>query len=80
MSQLSTAELAIYSILSPPAAYVLVKHGKVGFLGWFYILLFFSLRIIGGALVLADSSSARIISSIGLSPLIMAASGILHEA
>lgn len=77
---LSTAEIVIYSILFPPTAYVLFKHGKNGLLGWFYLLAFYMLRIVGGGMALSGSSSAGIVSNIGLSPLILAAAGVLHEA
>jgi hypothetical protein len=80
MTKLSTVELAIYAFLVPPAIYILIKHGKSGLLGWLYLTAFLSLRIIGGGLALENSSIANIISSIGLSPLILAAAGILHEA
>ncbi|KAF4962382.1 hypothetical protein FSARC_9548 [Fusarium sarcochroum] len=80
MTTLSTAELSIYAILVLPAIYILIKHGKPGLLGWLYLLVFFSLRIIGGGLALANSSAATLVSSIGLSPLVLAAAGILHEA
>lgn len=74
---LSTAELAIYAILCLPVLYLLVRHSPVGLLGWFYLLAFCTLRIVGAAV---SASSAGIISSVGLSPLLLAASGILHEA
>jgi hypothetical protein len=78
----SAAELALYLILSPPAVYLLARHFRFGFLGWAYLLAFCGLRIIGGALGLNDANAktAAIISSIGLSPLLLAAAGILHEA
>ncbi|KAF7552223.1 hypothetical protein G7Z17_g4480 [Cylindrodendrum hubeiense] len=80
MSHVSTAELAIYAILILPTLYILIKHGPPGYLGWFYVIIFFSLRIIGGAMSLNGSSSASIVANIGLSPLLLAAAGILHEA
>lgn len=76
-NSLLTAELAIYAILSIPVLYLLVRHSPAGLLGWFYLFAFCSLRIVGGAI---SSSSAGLISSIGLSPLLLAASGLLHEA
>ncbi|KAF5007364.1 hypothetical protein FDECE_6295 [Fusarium decemcellulare] len=80
MSSLSTAELAIYAAFSLPVLYLLFKHGIPGSLGWGYLFLFCSLRVIGGALFLADSSAAVIVSNIGLSPLLLSAAGIHHEA
>lgn len=80
MTATTTAELAIYAILSIPNIYILFKHGRAGLLGWAYLLIFCSLRVIGGAMDLSGSTSAGLISSVGLSPLLLAASGILHEA
>lgn len=80
MTATSTAELAIYAALSIPNIYILFKHGRTGLLGWAYLLVFCTLRIVGGALDLSGSTTASIISSIGLSPLLLAASGILKEA
>ncbi|KAF4630269.1 hypothetical protein G7Y89_g7871 [Cudoniella acicularis] len=86
MSALDKVQLAIYLTLSFPTIYILIRHGRPGILGWFYILAFCSLRIVGGALsISADNSgtpstTAATISSIGLSPLLIGISGILHEA
>jgi hypothetical protein len=77
---LSAAELAIYIALAFPTIYLIIKHGRQGFLGWFFLFIFCILRITGNALALKSSSAtASIISSVGLSPLLLAASGILHE-
>lgn len=78
---LSAATLAIYVILALPTLFVLVKHGVHGFLGWFFLFAFCSLRIIGSALNMKSSSGAgSIVSNVGLSPLLLASLGILHEA
>lgn len=79
---LSAATCAIYVILAFPISYLLFKHGRNGFLGWLYLIVFCGLRIISGGLGVkkSDSSAASIISNIGLSPLILATAGILHEA
>ncbi|CAG8128627.1 unnamed protein product [Penicillium olsonii] len=80
-NNLCAAELAIYIALAIPTLYLLVQHGRPGFLGWLFLFVFCSLRIIGSALGLKSSSpTAGIISSVGLSPLLLATSGILHEA
>jgi hypothetical protein len=84
--QLAAAELAIYLLLTIPCAYTLYTHGKHGLLGWFFIVAFCSLRIIGSALEISDekknstSDSTQIISGIGLSPLILGVLGVLTEA
>jgi hypothetical protein len=81
MNALSIAELAIYIILSIPVLYILVKHLWQGLTGWLFLFFFCTLRLIGGALSMnSDSTSGEIISSVGLSPLLLATSGILHEA
>lgn len=81
VNSLSAAELAIYAILTIPVLYILVRHWPSGVLGWFYLFAFCTLRVIGGAMSLkGHGGTASIISSIGLSPLILAACGILHEA
>ncbi|KAF4460307.1 hypothetical protein FALBO_12917 [Fusarium albosuccineum] len=79
----AAAKLAVYIVLAQPALYCLFKHGKTGFLGWFYVQLFCVLRIVTGGIGLHNSSISTgsiILNSIGLSPLLLAASGILHEA
>lgn len=80
---ISAAKLAVYIVLIQPALYCLWKHGKTGFLGWFYVQLFCVLRIATGGLGLHGSStgiSGVVLSSIGLSPLLLAIAGVLHEA
>ncbi|KAF5662187.1 hypothetical protein FHETE_8077 [Fusarium heterosporum] len=79
---IAAAKLAIYIILVQPAIYCLFKHGKTGFFGWLYVQIFCVLRIATGGIGLhgATSTGSVIVNSIGLSPLLLAASGILHEA
>lgn len=86
MGGLEYAQLAIYGLLSLPVLYLTYRHGRHGLTGWLYLFAFCTLKIVGTALqVKADidhssSSTAALISSIGLSPLLLAAVGILHEA
>jgi NADH:ubiquinone oxidoreductase subunit 6 (subunit J) len=80
---IAAAKLALYIILAQPAIYCLFKHGKTGFIGWLYVQIFCVLRIVTGGIGLHDAGSSTgtvILNSIGLSPLLLAASGILHEA
>ncbi|KAL6922178.1 hypothetical protein FSHL1_006145 [Fusarium sambucinum] len=80
---IAAAKLALYIILVQPAIYCLFKHGKTGFIGWLYVQIFCVLRIVTGGIGLHGASSSTgtvILNSIGLSPLLLAASGILHEA
>lgn len=80
MTATTTAELAVYAALSIPTGYNLIRHGRIGILGWAFLFVFCSLLVIGGAMSLAGNKSAIIVSNVGLSPLLLAASGILHEA
>ncbi|KAI9035924.1 uncharacterized protein KD926_002589, partial [Aspergillus affinis] len=77
---LTAATLAIYIVLIIPSAFLLVKHGRQGLLGWLFFTIFCTIRIIGSGLSLSNSSAASIISNIGLSPLLFASSGIVKEA
>ena len=80
MTSTSTAEMVLCAILLPVIAYILFKHGWNGLLGWLYLFIFALLRVIGGAMTISGNSSASTISNIGLSPLVLAAAGILHES
>ncbi|KAI1798689.1 hypothetical protein F4811DRAFT_167501 [Daldinia bambusicola] len=81
---LPVALLIIYLTISPSLIYIIKKHGlKHGaFIGWFFLFLFCTLRIVASAIEIHDShsSSAALVASIGLSPLLAAACGILHES
>jgi len=82
---LAAAQVAIYSVLALPTIYIAIRHGVKGYavVGWVELFLFFSLKLVGSGLLLGSSTtntSATIISSIGLSPLLLAATGVLHEA
>jgi prolipoprotein diacylglyceryltransferase len=80
---LSLAKLIIYIVLIQPAVYCFIKHGHNGVLGWFYVQVFCVLRIItSGLTVHPDTSSkiATILGGVGLSPLLLASVGLLHEA
>ncbi|RJE25689.1 hypothetical protein PHISCL_01952 [Aspergillus sclerotialis] len=78
---LSAAECALYAILFIPVAFLVVRHGIHGLLGWLFLAVFCTLRIIGAGMAIKDSSpAASIISNVGLSPILLAVAGILHEA
>ncbi|KAF3393828.1 hypothetical protein F1880_005199 [Penicillium rolfsii] len=83
---LELAQLAFYAAASIPAIYCLIVHGKHGIFGWLYVLAMCGLRLVGNGMGYhalsttgKPSTSASIISSIGLSPLLLAALGMLHE-
>lgn len=81
MSGLDAAQLAIFAVLSLPVLYLIYSHGRRGFLGWGFLLIYCILRLTGAGMAISNSGpSAQIISSIGLSPMLLALDGILHEA
>ncbi|UNI22778.1 hypothetical protein JDV02_008634 [Purpureocillium takamizusanense] len=81
-SGLLIAQLALYAPLALPTLYLLYSHGRHGLLAWLYLLAFCILRVTGAAMGLNDPHNAgsQIISSIGLSPLLLSIDGVLHEA
>jgi hypothetical protein len=91
-SILSSVELALYTILVPPALFIAYRHGRHGILGYFYLNISIAVRIAAAISQLVNSNNSNnsdpaatlslttaILSSIGLSPLVLAISGILHE-
>lgn len=78
--------LVVYLALLNPILYCLWIHGKPGILGWAALQAFCIIRIVGSILNLhnnkvhSTSSNSLLLSNIGLSPLLLAALGILHEA
>jgi hypothetical protein len=80
------ATLAVYVALLNPILYCLWKHGKPGILGWVCLQSYCCVRIVAAILDLhnnavhSTSSSSLILSNLGLSPLLLATLGILHEA
>lgn len=85
-SILSSVELALYALLVPLALYIAYRHGRHGLLGYFYLNISIAVRIAAAICQLIDNNNTAtpsiataILSSIGLSPLLLAVSGILHE-
>lgn len=93
-SILSSVELALYAIIVPLALFIAYRHGRHGILGYFYLNISIAVRIAAAISQLVNNNSnnannndpaatlsltTAILSSIGLSPLILAISGILHE-
>ncbi|KAI1653461.1 hypothetical protein F4813DRAFT_383245 [Daldinia decipiens] len=81
---LPVALLVIYLTTSPSLIYIAIKHGlKHGaIIGWSFLFIFCALRIVASATEIHDTHnpSAALVASIGLSPLLAAACGILHES
>lgn len=81
MNGIFPADLAVYLLLIPVVIYVFICHRWSGFLPWYYLTVFCFARMIGGALGVHDSNglAANIIQSVGLTPLILAVDGLIHE-
>ena len=85
---LSTVELAIYAVLTQLVVFLAFRHRLNGILGHLLLTLFCTLRIVAGIIAIINRNddphrpalSSAIVSSIGLSPLILALSGFIHEA
>lgn len=84
---LSAIELAIYIACTPVVIYSALKHRRFGKLGHFFLAAFILLRVIGDGLVIHQrdrvgglTTTAAIINSVGISPLILATMSILNEA
>ena len=79
-------ELIFFIIATVPTVYCLFKHGWKAVLGWGNLLAFYLLRIAsaginiheenGGTVTTAESTVSRV----GVSPLLRATLGILHES
>lgn len=79
--------LTIFGAFGPPGIFVLFKHGRHGILGWLYLQLLVFIRVVGSIVELraisnntTNSTAVIIFNSVGLSPLILATLGIMHEA
>ena len=81
---LALAVVIIFATLALPTLLVTYRHGVRGLaiLGWAYVFIFCSLKIIGSGMQLADpqSAGASIVNNIGLSPLLLGVAGVLHQA
>ena|ERR1700761_9339383 len=89
ITSLAIAELIIYLLLLPIVSFLLVRHRIQGLLGWIYLIAFCILRIVASGLQINDhvqeshgkppSTTAAIVNSVGVSPLILAIAGVIHE-
>ena len=88
-TRLSIAELAIYIILAPVVIYILLRHGKSGYLGWGFLIIFCGLRLAADGIQIGNhdkaakgepvSNAGAIVNVIGISGLLYSLSGIIHE-
>jgi hypothetical protein len=89
ITQLSIAELAIYVVLVPAVIYILLRHGKPGYLGWGFLIVFCGLRLAADGIQISNhdkaakgepvSNAGAIVNAIGISGLLYTLSGIIHE-
>ncbi|CZR64615.1 uncharacterized protein PAC_14513 [Phialocephala subalpina] len=84
---LPIATLIIYLILIQPITYCVWKHGRHGLLGWLTIQIFCAVRVVGAIIQIhqedthsTNTTTVLLLNNIGLSPLLLAVLGILHEA
>lgn len=81
---LALATVVIFATLALPTLFVAFRHGVRGLaiLGWGYLFVFCSLKIIGSVILLVGDQGANgnIVNSIGASPLLFALAGVLHES
>ncbi|TVY81449.1 hypothetical protein LSUE1_G004657 [Lachnellula suecica] len=85
---IAIVDLALYIPLTICVAFVLFRHGFQKQLGWIYLLIFTLIRIAGAILELLHTQNpsnqtyfewALILSSVGLSPLLLASLGLLKR-
>ncbi|KAJ9611336.1 hypothetical protein H2200_004520 [Cladophialophora chaetospira] len=83
-TKLSCAELAIYIVLLQPTLWLAYKHGKAAILAFLYLTAFQILRIVAAAIQISNRNKAQpseagaIVSSVGLSPLILSYLGFVN--
>lgn len=84
---LPIATLIIYLVLIQPITYCVWKHGQHGLLGWLTIQIFCGIRIVGAGIQIhqedthsTNTTTVLLLNNIGLSPLLLAVLGVLHEA
>jgi len=80
--EIAISQIAVFSTFALPIFLSLGWHGMPGFLGWGFLFSFCILRIVGGAIFLSDpgSEAGAIISSVAISPLILATMSIGYES
>lgn len=83
---ISILTVSFYAVFILPTFYIWRRHGRPGFLAYKFVYAFCAIRIAGSALSIAAESdasletAAAIVNSIAISPLLLAALGVLHEA
>lgn len=82
------AEICVYIPIFFLTAFVVFRHGFQKQLGWIYLAIFSVIRLAGAGFKIAQSHNptnktdiewAAILSSVGLSPLLLASMGLLKR-
>jgi hypothetical protein len=85
---IAIVDLALYIPLTIAVAFVLIRHGFQKQLGWIYLLIFTIIRVAGAVMELLHTHNTSnstylewslILSSVGLSPLLLASLGLLKR-
>lgn len=85
-TSLNVIQIIVYAGLLFMGNYNLFHHGKRGILGWLYLVLFCTIRLVAAVIDMLEKKSGSgitvtlIVENIGLSPLMLAILGVLHEA
>jgi hypothetical protein len=83
-TKLSVAEIAIYILLLPPTLYLFYLHGRRAIMTFLYLIAFQVIRMAAAGIQISERNDARpstaaaIVSSIGLSPLLLAFAGFVN--
>lgn len=81
---LALAELIYYIPSTIPVLFLLWRHRR-HFLGWLFLFVFASLQIVGSGMTISagengtPSATAITLTSVGMSPLMLAIAGVIHE-
>lgn len=82
---LALAELIFYVPTALPLLFCMWRHGRDGLVGWVFLTGFVALQLAGSGMTLGagqhgtPSTTAVIITEIGLSPLLLGIAGLIHE-
>jgi prolipoprotein diacylglyceryltransferase len=84
ITRLAIPELTLYILLLSIVIFILIKHGKRGLVGWAFLTIFCVLRLTSSGVQIGDrnsnSTTGAIINSVGISAILIAIGGLIHEA
>lgn len=85
--KLAIAQLAYFLIATPLILYCLWSHGRRRCLGWLFLSLFATIRVISAILTISERSSqgppsigVQVLSGSAISPLMVSIAGVMHES